>query len=225
MKPVPTMFAVQQAAQESGYRILTLQFEDAQLNTELHLDGPEILTVISPVLPSWPTLLIHTGISAEAVLKAQQYNPDPQGMLQYLIKAGQICMESLRALAYERIISAMVPLYWHLTSPQIRVAAYIDEPAIRTNAQAGTTAAAWHALTLTSEQRALRLSDHFTPSSVRLREDLSTPLGLTYHAAANGLNLAQMAQRLPLRWDVLTGHVTELIARQVLTPRGGLNSR
>ncbi|WP_146009581.1 hypothetical protein [Deinococcus planocerae] len=219
------MFAIQQAAQESGCKILTLQFEDAHLNTELRLDGPEILTIRSPVLPSWSTLLIHTGVPAEAVMEAQQHNSDLQGTLQYLIKAGQICMENLRVLAYERVINALVPLYWHLTIPQLRIAAHMDEPTIRTNAQAGTIAAAWHALTLTPEQRALRLSDHFTPNSVRLGEDLSTSLSLTYHAAASGLNLAQMAQRLPLRWDILTGHVTELMAQQVLTPGGGFSPR
>lgn len=216
--PVPALFTVQQAFQEGGRRVLTLQFAEPQLNTELVLDGTKVLTVRSGLIPSWRTSLLRAGVPPKAWTEARGRSASLFEAVQHLIGAGHLDTEDLPRLAHERLTSAFVPLYWNVTIPSLCPGS-TDKPVdfvTCTPVQAALTEGAWYALSLSLEQRVLRPSDRFAGSLLWHNQLPRTPVEVIWHAAQQGLNLGQIAQRLPLRWDVLTDHVTDLVARRLL---------
>ncbi|GBF04708.1 thiol-specific antioxidant protein [Deinococcus aerius] len=215
---VPALFAVQQAAQQSGRKVLTLAFEDAQLDTVIYTDGPKILTIRNSMAPMWSTLLLRAGVPSRALAEARQRNATLSKAVQDLVDAGNLPVGDAARLAHERLMSALVPLYWHLATAEIRSDDF-DDPkdfVAHTDAPSALTEAGWYALTMKADQRAFLPSDRFKTPLVRLIEHSHTPLGLIWNGLRRGSSLGEIARRLPFRWDTLTGHVAELIAREVL---------
>lgn len=219
---VPALFAVQQAAQQGERKILTLKFEDAQLNTVLYMKGSEVLTVRNAVVPSWHTALLRVGVPSKSLTEVHRRSHTLFATVQHLLDTGNLSAGDLARVAHERLVSALVPLYWHMTVVGTKLG-HIDDPedfVTRTSAPSALTEAGWYALTLRPDQRALRPSDRFRAPLVRLVDHPHTSLGMTWSSTQRGLSLGQIARRLPLRWDILTGHVTELMAEQLLKPQG-----
>lgn len=219
---VPALFAVQQAAQQGDRKVLTLEFEDAQLNTVLYMEGTEVLTVRNALVPSWHTSLLRVGVPSRALAEAHRGSHTLFATVQHLLNTGNLSVGDLARVAHERLVSALVPLYWHMTAVGTKLG-HVDDPedfVTRTSTPSALTEAGWYALTLSPDQRALRPSDRFGAPLARLVDHPHTSLGMTWSNAQRGLSLGQIARRLPLRWDVLTGHVTELMAEQLLKPQG-----
>lgn len=220
--PVPALFAVQQAAQGGGPQVLTLQFTNAELNTKLYLDQAEVLAIRSALVPSWRTCLLRAGISPRVLAEARRHSASLSGVVHHLTNAGDLTDEELARLAHERLTSALVPLYWNLTVPLLLPGRANDlaNVVVRTPIQAALIESGWCALALNSEERTLKPSDRFKGTMLQLIEHPCTPIGVTWSAAQRGLSLGEIARRLPLRWDILTGHVTGLVARRLLKPLG-----
>lgn len=219
---VPALFAVQQAAQGGGRRILTLRFADTLLNVELHLDGSEVLAVRSALVPSWRTSLLRTGVSPTALAEARRLHFSLFQTVQYLINMGNLNADELARVAHMRLTHALVPLYWHTAVPSL-LEGRTDESGdlvTRTLVQPALIEAGWYALSLSPEQRMLQPSDRFKGPLLRLIDHPRAPIEVTWRAALRGSSLGEIAQRLPLRWDVLTEHVSELIARRLLKFQG-----
>lgn len=216
--PVPALFAVQQAARGGGPQVLTLQFANAELNTELYLDQAEVLAIRSALVPSWRTCLLRAGISPLALAEARRRGASLSGVVHQLTSAGDLTAEELARLAHERLTSALIPLYWNLTVPLLRPGGANDlaNVVVRTPIQTALIESGWCALALSPEERALKPSDRFKGTMLQLIDHPCTPVEFTWSAAQRGLSLGEITRRLPLRWDILTGHVTGLVARRLL---------
>lgn len=220
--PLPALFAVQQTAQGGGLQVLTLQFTNAELNTELYLDQAEVLAVRSAIVPSWRTCLLRAGISPLVLAEAWRRSASLSGVVHQLTGAGDLTAEELARLAHERLTSALTPLYWNLTVPLLRPGRSNDLANVvtRTPVQAALIESGWYALALGPEERALKPSDRFKGTMMQLVDHSCSPVEVTWSAAQRGLSLGEIARRLPLRWDILTGHVAGLVARRLLKPLG-----
>lgn len=219
---LPVLQAVSQVAVKDSPTVLNLSFADSQLNTALRLMQGQIVGLRSSVLPPWSVSLIALGVHPASIAEAQQVGGNLQGALAFLLDRGSLGRAQLDEVAHERALSALLPLAWQtsMTSTAPWPDAPDELPLHSVQIRGVVDTAERHAALLTPEERSFKPSSRFEASP------LSAPTiagddskERVYHAAMRGLNLGEMSQRLPQRWDILTQTVSRLLREGALRPQ------
>jgi peroxiredoxin len=143
------------------------------------------------------------------------------GALKMLIAQGQLTMQDVAEISRKRVLSALLPM------------AFRDGGAIHTplsgtipprplgsiDAVEAVQAAESYASQLNLEARALHPADSFlaaAPVTPSVTQTAAREQALVSQLAAQGLNLGEIAQRLPMRWDRLAQHVAALLTQGTL---------
>ena len=223
----PTMQSILHAASSGENNVLHLNFSNTSSNTALQLSGGQITGVRSAVLPDWSTSLIEHGVHPAAVAGASLQGTTYVGALRMLIEMGHLTPEELVQISRSRILAALLPIAWRDAATSltpfggqmpVRPLGGIDaREAVRTTEL--------HAAVLGEQARELQPSDCFLASAA-FQEATFVPAAQrpgqaqVYRLASQGLNLGEIARRLPMRWDILTEQVLALVAGGALRPAG-----
>ncbi|GAA4015463.1 hypothetical protein GCM10022631_29430 [Deinococcus rubellus] len=220
MLMLPSMQAVVQTAEQPAPSVLELLFSEPGFNTRLRFGDGQITGVRSALLPSWSTSLLRLGVNPEAIVKAQLQSRQADDVLASLLETGHLEQDHLARLTRERVLSSLLPLVWRSALVKISgAAAHPVLPLTSADAMQSVSAAERHAGQLSQAERALFLEDRFVASPLASAQAVGSQEAQTvYQSALHGLNLGETAQRHSLRWDVLTGTVTRLLATGALRP-------
>ncbi|MXV21321.1 peroxiredoxin-like family protein [Deinococcus xianganensis] len=208
------MQAVLSAASKRQPAELHLSFLAPEFNTKLQICEGQITGIISALAPHWSTLLRSKDVPATAITQAHQDGQSVPDTLELLIRRRYLSMDEMDALAHERVLSALVPLAGRHASVQLHLPKALSHKRFlgSSDAQDGVHAAAQYAATLREHESAMTPADRFvaTPLASKIEPE-GGPVDLVYRAALRGLTLGQIAQRVPMRWDLLVRTISYLI--------------
>lgn len=207
---LPTLQALELAAQHPGAAKCQLQFAHAGLDVSFALRGGLVTSLSSPTLPDWASYLHSKGVSGQ-VFRALQDTPGPQPLLH-----GGYSEAQLRELCQERLLYAFLPLLEQHATLQL-------EPLTLPNTvtEHGDLAAALPQLQRLAAQSSV-FERHLLPTlrlvaNPLLETSLPTEQAQqVYSAALRGLSLGQISASLPLRWDKLTRTISLLLTHKAL---------
>ncbi len=216
----PTMQSILQAASTGESSVLQLQFRNPSSNTSLQISEGQITGVRSSVLPDWSTSLIQHGIHPAAVAGASLQGGSYVGALRMLIEMGQLTSDELIRITRDRVLAALLPIAWRDAATVLTpVSGQIPfRPLGSMDAHEAVKTTELHAAGLGRQARELSPSDCFLTTDLTpvLPESAGQELVQVFHLASQGLNLGEIARRLPLRWDILTEHILRLVAQEAL---------
>ncbi|WP_188961469.1 peroxiredoxin-like family protein [Deinococcus aquiradiocola] len=211
MQLLPVAQVINHTLDTSGPTVLEFAFADSSLNTTLQMLDGQLLRLKSNFLPAWSVSLADAGVSPQAVTEANLHGGGLDGGLAYLLERGHLDEPELQALARERALTALVPIVGRSGIVQVHAGGNASAFLAGSDGLQVLQKAERLVHVMGEAERALQPSQRFEVSPTA-----SLPAGSgghaerVYRAAMRGLTLAELSQRLPMRWDRLTREVTAL---------------
>ena len=204
--------SIRRAASDRRPSTLALNFDDPIFNLSLQFVNGMITQFSGNLMTPWSSMLRLANVPPASIVQAQRDGFDQVIALELLIERGYLTPQMLATLSHERLVAALLPL-----GDKVAQAHWNQLPA--NSSQHAASASAERVLSET-----FRLLQNLTPSELALTPKhvltanvLNAPSAADdavgfqiYQSALRGLNLGDIATRLPMRWDYLVQAVSRL---------------
>lgn len=205
----------------TGTHLLDMRPQQApHLRSTLLIRGQALVNVSSPLLPSWAATFTWDGVHPATVAHARQGQRTVAGTVRALIEGGYLSLERFTQLMEQRVASTVLALG---SLPDVLTERFdapptpsqadlaVDLPRVTQDVLEIERARSARAQVLTPTDR----FQAFGPSPFAPDDDQVA--ALVYGAVQTTMALGEVSARLPLRWDLLTGHVADQVARRHLS--------